>query len=300
MMLCKVLVVGNAKCGKTSLIRRFSKDSFDSNYDTTVGVDFVRKDLEVSFPEQGRGGKAGGCECSSSAANVRMQLWDIAGQDRFAKLTRAYFRRAKAAAIVCDLTRKGTFEAVRQWKHEIDTWAGSGSEGGGAAGDNSAFAEDGRRDRRKLPVVLFANKSDLLEDTTASFLAGARMESVCRELGIVAWFVTSAKDGVNVEQGFRHLATLVAAKELGLDQDSAAASLTTPSSLSSTAAPTSPSSSQLFDRSRPWSVRKNKAHAAPTEAEEAGSEDDSSGDEEMSALLLGGDSLLTVWDLDDF
>ena len=81
------------------------------------------------------------------------------------------------------------------------------------------------------------------------------------------------------QSAFRHLATLVAAKELGLDQDSAAASLTTPSSLSSTAAPTSPSSSQLFDRSRPWSVRKNKAHAAPTEAEEAGSEDDSSGDE---------------------
>ena len=42
-----------------------------------------------------------------------MQLWDIAGQDRFARLTRAYFRKAKAAVIVCDLTREGTFEAVR-------------------------------------------------------------------------------------------------------------------------------------------------------------------------------------------
>ena len=48
MMLCKVLVVGK-KCGKTSLIRRFSKDSFDPNYDTTVGVDFVRKDLRCRF-----------------------------------------------------------------------------------------------------------------------------------------------------------------------------------------------------------------------------------------------------------
>ena len=73
-LLCKVLVVGNAKCGKTSLIRRFSKDSFDSKYDTTVGVDFVRKDLEVSFQNQrvdGEGGdvgqQAGGCECGGGA-----------------------------------------------------------------------------------------------------------------------------------------------------------------------------------------------------------------------------------------
>jgi hypothetical protein len=47
MMLCKVLVVGNAKCGKTSLIRRFSSDAFDSVYNTTVGTDFARKDIHI-------------------------------------------------------------------------------------------------------------------------------------------------------------------------------------------------------------------------------------------------------------
>lgn len=47
---------------------------------------------------------------------VRLQLWDIAGQDRFAKLTRAYFRRAKGAVVVCDVTRAGTFDAIVKWK----------------------------------------------------------------------------------------------------------------------------------------------------------------------------------------
>ncbi|CAN0535406.1 unnamed protein product, partial [Ectocarpus sp. 8 AP-2014] len=47
---------------------------------------------------------------------VRLQLWDIAGQDRFAKLTRAYFRRAKGAVVVCDVTREGTFDAIVRWK----------------------------------------------------------------------------------------------------------------------------------------------------------------------------------------
>lgn len=51
-----------------------------------------------------------------SHVQVRLQLWDIAGQDRFAKLTRAYFRKAKGAVVVCDVTREGTFDAIVRWK----------------------------------------------------------------------------------------------------------------------------------------------------------------------------------------
>lgn len=99
----KVLVVGNAKCGKTSVIQRYANGVFDEKYKTTIGADFVRKETKTE-----------------DGSKVRLQLWDIAGQDRFARLTRLYFRRAKGAIVVCDVTREGTFEAAGKWKQELD------------------------------------------------------------------------------------------------------------------------------------------------------------------------------------
>ena len=65
----KILIVGNAKCGKSSVIARYVTDTFQENYKTTIGADFVRKDLNVKINND---------EC---AVGVRLQLWDIAGQD---------------------------------------------------------------------------------------------------------------------------------------------------------------------------------------------------------------------------
>ncbi|CAB1115353.1 unnamed protein product [Ectocarpus sp. CCAP 1310/34] len=165
---CKVLVVGNAKCGKSSIISRFVSNRFSSDYNSTVGADYAMKDVSL---ENGR--------------QVRLQLWDIAGQDRFAKLTRAYFRRAKGAVVVCDVTREGTFDAIVRWKEEIDLWC--------------------QNEGCDLPVYLFANKCDLLKEVQDSFLAGARMEKTCRDAGFAGWHITSAKRGDNIDTAMTSL-----------------------------------------------------------------------------------------------
>ncbi|CAN0134151.1 unnamed protein product [Ectocarpus sp. 6 AP-2014] len=165
---CKVLVVGNAKCGKSSIISRFVSNRFSSDYNSTVGADYAMKDVSL---ENGR--------------QVRLQLWDIAGQDRFAKLTRAYFRRAKGAVVVCDVTREGTFDAIVRWKEEIDLWC--------------------QNEGCDLPVYLFANKCDLLKEVQDSFLAGARMEKTCRDAGFAGWHITSAKRGDNIDAAMTSL-----------------------------------------------------------------------------------------------
>ncbi|CAM9944492.1 unnamed protein product, partial [Chrysoparadoxa australica] len=126
-----------------------------------------------------------------------LQLWDIAGQDRFAKLTRAYFQRAKGAVIVCDVTRLGTFDAVGQWKQEIDSWC--------------------QTEGCALPIYLVVNKCDLLEAWSppssaphpASFEAGAAIEKCCNEHGFAGWYLTSAKDGQNIGLAMTNLATKV-------------------------------------------------------------------------------------------
>ena len=63
-------MVGNVATGKTSVINRFARNKFSKDYQTTIGVDFALKKV-----------KAGGAE-------LNVQLWDIAGQERFAGLSR--------------------------------------------------------------------------------------------------------------------------------------------------------------------------------------------------------------------
>lgn len=172
----KILILGNAKCGKSSLINRYCNGTFNEKYKTTVGADFIRKD--ISYKRKKR----------DNAIGIRLQLWDIAGQDRFQKLTRAYFSKAKGVAIVCDLNRDGTIEAVRQWKQEVTEWAT-------ASGNPN------------MPVILFANKCDLLNkaDPQSAFRMGVYMERVCREENFLAWFMTSARSGEGVIEGFNVL-----------------------------------------------------------------------------------------------
>jgi small GTP-binding protein len=168
----KILVVGNSSCGKTSIIERFISNTFSPEYHSTIGADFRKKVLNWSL----LGDK-------NIAEKVKLHVFDIAGQDRFAKLTRSFFQKAKGAMVVCDVTREGTFEAAGEWKREIDRAL-------------TTYDEQGRP--VKIPVLLVANKCDLLTDVTSSFVAGAKMEAACRQHGFAGWFVSSAKNGANI------------------------------------------------------------------------------------------------------
>eukprot|EP01051_Picozoa_sp_SAG22_P010621 SAG22_NODE_964_length_6277_cov_12.416316_5_plen_365_part_00 len=142
----KIMVVGNAACGKTSIINRYVNDVFAENYKSTVGADFSRKIIQWD-----------------DHTTIRLQLWDIAGQDRFAAVTRAFYRNAVGAVVVCDVTRTTTLDAVKQWKAEIDSKV---TFKGGAP----------------IPAVLLVNKIDLLTNIEDSFSIGASYQRVCASL----------------------------------------------------------------------------------------------------------------------
>lgn len=97
----KVLVLGELKSGKTSIIRRYNNSAFQQGYQPTIGVDFTLKNLE---PLQ---------------SNIQIQFWDIAGAEIRSNMTRAYYRNASAAIIVFDMCNDKTFSTVSKWLHDL-------------------------------------------------------------------------------------------------------------------------------------------------------------------------------------
>lgn len=101
----KLLLIGDSGVGKSSLLLRFTSDSFDT-LPPTVGVDFRLKKMTVE-------GK-----------RVKLAIWDTAGQERFRTLTSAYYRGAQGVILVYDVTRRETFTDLSDvWLKELDLYS---------------------------------------------------------------------------------------------------------------------------------------------------------------------------------
>jgi len=164
----KILVIGDVATGKTSVIQRYVYKNFDATHRATIGVDFALKTVRVD----------------EEVLNV--QLWDIAGQERFIGLTSAYYKHAVAAMVVFDITNEKSLLNAVSWKADVD---------------RKVFLPNGE----SIPVVLFANKWDLLQEGNTRVLPDAGLESFCRKHNFIGWFSTSAKTGLNVKRGMNFM-----------------------------------------------------------------------------------------------
>lgn len=163
--LFKVLIVGQASTGKTSFVKRYVHQFFSRHYKATIGVDFALKTLQ--FNEN---------------TTVRLQLWDIAGQDRFNSMTRVYYRDAVGAFLVFDAS-KPRLEPVIGWKRELD-------------------AKVSLSDGSTIPCLLLANKCDLVERTREE---EEELKEFAKKHGFIGYLYTSPKDNINVEQAAKVL-----------------------------------------------------------------------------------------------
>ena len=103
--LFKVVLIGDSGVGKSNLLSRFTKNEFNLESKTTIGVEFATKSIEV-------GDKI-----------IKAQIWDTAGQERYRAITSAYYRGAVAALLVYDITKKNTFENAAKWLQELKDYA---------------------------------------------------------------------------------------------------------------------------------------------------------------------------------
>jgi len=94
----KIVVLGESGVGKTSLLVRYVENTFSLLTKSTIGTDFMTKEVEVD-------GQA-----------MILQIWDTAGQERFQGLGTTFYRGSEAAVFVFDVTRKDTFDILQTWR----------------------------------------------------------------------------------------------------------------------------------------------------------------------------------------
>lgn len=159
----KVIIIGEAGVGKTSLVRRYVDDAFDEQMKMTIGVDISVKRI----PEE--------------AGVVALQIWDLGGQPRFKEIADLYFRGAKGALAVFDVTRKASMDRLADW------------------------IEDVRSKADQIPVVVVGNKMDL-RSSSGEVLGITKEEGTRFASRYMSDYVeTSAKDNNGVDEAFNRL-----------------------------------------------------------------------------------------------
>ncbi len=102
--LLKICAIGSGNVGKTSLIRRFAENKFDTNYLPTLGVDITTKKIDLD------------------EIQVKLILVDTAGQEFFGKLRPSYYRGASACLIMFALNDENSFTAIPNWRSEFQKY----------------------------------------------------------------------------------------------------------------------------------------------------------------------------------
>ena len=97
----KLLLIGDGSVGKTSLLSRYTEDTFSAQWISTIGIDFKTKTLELD------------------GLRVRCQIWDTAGQERFRTITTSFFRGAHGIALCFDVTSAPSFANIGMWMSQV-------------------------------------------------------------------------------------------------------------------------------------------------------------------------------------
>ena len=159
----QIITLGEGKVGKTSLIFRYIDNTFTLNYLSTIGIDSKVKKIKLQNGE-----------------DVKVKLFDTAGQERFKSITTNYIKKANGILLVYDITDDTSFKKIETWYSNLSS-------------DSS----------NSLPIVLIGNKSDLEEDRVVTTEDGIEL---AKKLKIEKhFFETSCQNGKNVHEAIDDL-----------------------------------------------------------------------------------------------
>jgi len=155
--LFKYIIIGDTGVGKSCLLLQFTDKRFQQVHDLTIGVEFGARMITIDGKQ------------------IKLQIWDTAGQESFRSITRSYYRGAAGALLVYDITRRETFNHLTSWLDDARQHANS-----------------------NMTIMLIGNKCDLEQRRAVSLEEG---QQFANEHGLV-FLETSAKTAANVEEAF--------------------------------------------------------------------------------------------------
>jgi small GTP-binding protein len=163
---CKILLIGESGVGKTSIISQYVEETFKEDQETSAGASFSTKKLELK-----------------NGNLVTLEIWDTAGQEKFRALTQLFYKESSAAILVYDITRKDSFEQIKEY------W----------------FNQVKEKSPNNVIIALAANKIDLFENEEVE-------EKIARdfanEIGAI-FMMTSAKNKDGIDELFDIIANKI-------------------------------------------------------------------------------------------
>ena len=165
--LFKYIIIGDTGVGKSCLLLQFTDKRFRHDHDLTIGVEFGSRMIHLDDKD------------------IKLQIWDTAGQESFRSITRSYYRGAACALLVYDITRRDTFTHLSNWLQDA--------------------RENGNLD---MVITLVANKTDLESRRTVTTEEGKQF---AKDNNLI-FLEASAKTSSNVEEAFEVTAKAVYTK----------------------------------------------------------------------------------------
>lgn len=209
----KVVLLGDSGVGKSSVALRFTRNEFRPYCESTIGASFMTKAVLVPPPSVVEGGESARNDDETDAdlateteaqsipvkpRRVQFNIWDTAGQEKYASLAPMYYRGAAASILVYDITNRASFQVLKAWAEELHN-----------------------RGPSDIVIVVCGNKLDLEE---ARQVPLQEAEDFAAEIGAFC-IETSARDDANIESMFVELARRLPKSTMQTQDDDAGVSL---------------------------------------------------------------------------
>ena len=160
-IILKILILGDSGVGKTSILIKYINNKFDESHIATIGVDYMDKTIKYKN------------------INVKLQIWDTSGQEKFRSIARNFYRNSDAIFIVFDLNNKDTYNSIKQWINDVEEYCPN------------------------IKKILLGNKSDLEKNVSEEIIKNFAKENNLQ------YFETSAKNGTNIKEAFKAMVDLL-------------------------------------------------------------------------------------------